>query len=183
MRRIELAFCIFIFGAVWASAAWKSDNQVTIVDMGRLIKAYPETAESEAILRSQFDEFEDEKEALLKKHEEMRTKLEDLHKETGNSALSEEAREEKKKELEKGVAGLRDFEQQMREKLKLRQDQITDEKRRLQKRIFDKLKDMVEKYADKKGYTIVMDASAVIYRSDQVDITEDMIKIIQDKKD
>ena len=72
----------------------------------------------------------------------------------------------------------RQYRQDILERLKLRQQQIGDEKRRLQKRIFDELASIVEKYAKKNDDSLVIDTSALIYRNDGIDITEDILKLL-----
>lgn len=177
--RILTIMAVLMVAAVSVIGASKDDGQIAVVSMSRVIQNYPGTVSSEAILKKQVEEFEAEKEKLVAKLEEMQKALESAHKETENSALSEDAKAGKKKIVEEKFVDMKKYQQSIRETMQLRQEQIADEKNRLQKRIFEKLKETVTKYAEGKGYKMVIDTTALIYNQDKMDITDDIIKIVQ----
>jgi Skp family chaperone for outer membrane proteins len=81
---------------------------------------------------------------------------------------------------------LRDCEMKIRERINQRQKEIADQKMRMQRRIVGKLREIVGKYSSEKGYTLVLDSSAmgisgvesVVYSKENLDVTEEVLKII-----
>lgn len=181
MNKIIVVLCVML--AVSCYAKDKSEAEIVVVNMAKLVQMYPGTESSELILKEQVEEFENEKDDMMKKLEDKQEALQKLAAQSEDPAFSDEMIASKRKEVEKEVVEFRQYRQDIMERLKLRQQQIGDEKRRLQKRIFDDLSKVVAEYSEKKGYTMVIDVSAIIYNKGNTDITEEILKIVEKKKD
>jgi len=176
--------------ALSAGTGWAADVKIAVVDMARLVRSHPDTAPADAMLERQMKEFQDEQKDLEAEYETVKKAFDDARKEATNKALSEETREEKMREAEKKLIAVKEFERKSRDSLSARQKQISEDSLRLRKRIVGKIKNAVEDYAAKKGYTLVLDTAAqsvsgvevVLYSSDKVDITDDMLKITSKAK-
>jgi Skp family chaperone for outer membrane proteins len=176
--------------ALSAGMGWSADVKIAVVDMARLVRAHGDTAPADAMLEKQMDEFRDEQKDMEVQYEKVKKTFDDARKEATDKALSEEAREGKMQVAEKKLTDVRDYERKIRETLSARQKQISDDSLRLRKRIVGKIREAVQEYAAKKGYTLVLDTAAlsvsgveiVLYSSDKVDITDDMLKIIGKSK-
>jgi Skp family chaperone for outer membrane proteins len=176
--------------ALSAGMGWAADVKIAVVDMARLVRSHPDTAPADAMLERQMKEFQDEQKDLEAEYETVKKAFDDARKEATNKALSEETREEKMREAEKKLIAVKEFERKSRDSLSARQKQISEDSLRLRKRIVGKIKNAVEDYAAKKGYTLVLDTAAqsvsgvevVLYSSDKVDITDDMLKITSKAK-
>jgi len=176
--------------ALSAGMGWAADVKIAVVDMARLMRSHPDTAPADAMLERQMKEFQDEQKDLEAEYETVKKAFDDARKEATNKALSEETREEKMREAEKKLIAVKEFERKSRDSLSARQKQISEDSLRLRKRIVGKIKNAVEDYAAKKGYTLVLDTAAqsvsgvevVLYSSDKVDITDDMLKITSKAK-
>lgn len=180
MRKIIIVTVLMMAVSVFAKD--KGEGPIAVLNMATLVQAYPGTESSEAVLRGQVKEFEAEKEDMMKKLEEKQVALQAMAKQSDDPALSDAAIAKKRVELEKEMVHFRQYRQDIMERLKLRQQQIGDEKRRLQKRIFDELAAVVEKHSKKKGYSLVIDTSALIYRNEGIDITDDILKLLKKEK-
>ena len=165
------------------SAMGKGDDaKIAIVNMQRVVNAFPETDAVETALRDQVEDFEAERKKIEDKAEGMRLELEELVKEAGDKALSAAAQEAKKKELGGKYKELQKYQFEMRKQLSLRKDQLNDETMRIRKRLSVKVREIVGAYAKDKGYNLVLDASVVVYNLDKLDITEDVVKHIMKQK-
>ena len=180
--------------ALFASAAvavGKSEPTIAVVDMDRLMKAHTENGDAEVFLEEQSEAFDVEKKAMLAEYEELRAGYEAALGEVDNMALSEEGRQLKKEEARSKFAGVQEYERLAREKALLRQQQVTDQVKRLRRRVVDAVRAVIGDYAREKGLALVLDASnvglgevqGVVYSSDQVDVTEDILKLMEKAKD
>ena len=130
-----------------------------------------------------------ERDEMLKKFEKMRKDFEDVRAESENKALSDEGRALKRKDAERKIEEMRDFDEQVRQNAGLRQKQIKDRKTRMRQRIVDDIKTVIRDYAAKNKYTLVLDAGpvmaafgVVVYSVDGMDITGDITKILAETR-
>ena len=162
-----------------------ADVKIAVVDMGRVMKAFPETVSADALLEKDVEAYEAERDQLIEAFNELKNEFAELRKEATDKALSESGRDKKKELAEQKLLELREHERKIRETSEFRQKQIADRRLRMSKRIVGKLHETVAGYARDKGYTLVLDSSekglsqvsAVVYNVEHMDITEDIIKI------
>ncbi len=181
MKRNIIIICVMMM-AISVVAKEQNQGEIVVVDMSALVKAYPGTESSGAILKDQVEEFEAEKNDMMKRLEEKQEAIQKLVMQSEDDALSDEMAAKKKKEVEEEVMAFRLYRQDIMERLKLRQQQIGDEKRRLQKRIFENLSEIVAGHSKKKGYSMVIDVSALIYNKGSIDITKEVLKLVEKEK-
>jgi Skp family chaperone for outer membrane proteins len=180
MKRICILICVLVFAV---TAMGKGNNEkIAIVDMSRVVSVFPETETIEATLRDQVEDFGAERKKIEEKAEGMRLELEALAKEAGDRALSDEAREAKKRDITGKYKELQRYQFEMRKQLSLRKDQLNDATMRMRKRLSIKVRDIVGEYAKDKGYTLVLDSAVIVYNVDKMDITEGVVKHIQKQK-
>lgn len=158
-------------------------GKTAVADMSRLIKAHPDARAAEVTMKKYMDEFEAEQKQLMEDAEKIKAEFDKVREESQNKALSDEARERKKKEAEEKIAKLREFDQKAREQLALRQRQIADQHKRLREGIVAKLQKIITEYAAKNGYSLILNsggagtgAEAVLYNADSIDITSELLK-------
>jgi Skp family chaperone for outer membrane proteins len=169
-----------------AGAGWGAEAKYGVVDMGRVVKAFPETAVIETSLQDQLSEFETERKNLLAERDRMRTELENADRETENKALSDEARKEKRKIAEDKLTELKSFDRKLRETIAQRQEELNGQTVRQTRRLVTKARDLIAKHAEKNGFVLVLDSSAgsmrgsesVVYSARSIDITEDILKMV-----
>lgn len=177
------------FGLCGAASLRAADMKIAVVDMEQALSAHPDTKDAEALIQKQIEEFETERSAMLKKFDKMRKDFEDVRAESENKALSDEGRALKRKEAERKIEEMRDYEEQARESAGLRQKQIKDRKSRMRQRIVDDIKSVIREYSVKNGYALVLDAGpvmdafgVVVYNVDAMDITGSITKILAETR-
>jgi Skp family chaperone for outer membrane proteins len=163
--------------------------KIAVVDMEQALTAHPDTKDAEKLIQKQIEEFEAERDELVKKFEKMRKDFEDVRAEAENKALSEEGRALKRKDAERRIEEMRDFDEQVRQTTGLRQKQIKDRKSRMRQRIVDDIKALVREYALKNGYALVLDAGpvmdafgVVVHSADGMDITAAISKLLAETR-
>lgn len=167
------------------------EQKIACVDMTKLLRSHPETEKAETVLEEQVQEMEQEREKLMTKLEEKRDEVDAIMKQGQNRALSDEKREEIRQEAESQFKDLRQMDFEAKKTMDTRKKDLAEQKLMMHKRIVGKISDVISEYAEKKGYTFVIDASgvglsgmpSVLYADPKTDITEEIEKLIAKKKD
>ena len=87
------------------------------------------------------------------------------------SLLSEEERESRKSELEDKIGKLQEFDRNQTQDLRKQRDDKVQE-------IFKDINKAISTYAKKQGITLVFDKRALVYENKKLDITKQVLKIL-----
>lgn len=166
-----------------------AETKIAVVDMGRVIKVFPEAKSADSLLEKQIGEFESQHRDMLAERSKLKKDFEAASDEARNKALSEKARDRKMEIAGDKLVALRECERNIREISGLRQKQIADQKIRMRRRIVSKLREIIGQYARKNGYFLVLDSSGlgmngvetVVYNLERIDITDNVLKVIEKK--
>jgi Skp family chaperone for outer membrane proteins len=181
-------------GLAWvllpAAGARAGDLSIVVVDMDRVMKSYGETKTADALLREQVEEFRAEIKKMREEEAQMARTFEEAAAEARNKALSDEERSRKGDIARERLSKLNEFQSKIRETVRAREEELSDQKGRMRRRIVDKLRGIVRDYASKKGFTVVLDSSAlgvtgvetVVYNPDSMDITREVLKLVETEK-
>lgn len=187
--RVGLWFVtICVVGAVCAHAA--DEVKIAVVDMQRVIRAYPETRAAESILEEQKASFDKEHENLMGEGEALKEEFEQIRVQSENRALSDAARDEMHEQARAKMQGLVELERKIRENQRVRKRDLAEEEMRLGRRIIEKIDAHITSYAKEHAITLVLDSASliaggrrtVVYSVEALDITEDVIKLTGGKE-
>ncbi len=185
MRLIRLTWGVALSTTVWVSTG-TAGERIGVVDLTRLIKAHPDAPAAEQTMKKYRDELEAEHRQLVEDGQALKEEYDKAHEASQNKALSESARDKKRKEAEEKLASLRDFEQKAREQLLRRQREVADQNRRLYDAMMGKLEKVIQEYAETHGYGLILNARSpagaaplVVYYSDRFDLTAEILKRIR----
>ncbi len=162
-------------------------DRIAVVQLEQLLKAHPDTVPAETSLEKQRTEFETERRSMLDEMGRRKEAFESLRDEAANEALSEDVRKEKLKALEEAYGELRKYEKEIQEIQIQRQKELNDHGRRLRGSIVEKIRAIIETYAEDKGFTVVLNVEnagmnafgTVLYSADKSDITADVRSLIE----
>ena len=173
-------FCMMMTLLAVASAG---EQRVAVVSLSHVIRAHPDVAPNEAVLEERRQEFEAERREMLEKLQGMKATFDEVREDVENRALSEAARADSFKAAQEKYVALREYEKDTRDTQLERQKSMSDLRLRMRKRIIDKIQVIVEGYATGKGIEIVLNSDVgqsaqVLYHAKDVDITEDIIKLV-----
>jgi len=188
-RSLIFSIALAALGVVCSGVA-AEQQKIAVVDMESLIKSHPETTSAESLLQKQVDEFESERKDMITQFEKLQKDCDRIQKEAENKALSDSEKEKKRAVFEDKYAELKEQGRKISEMTTQRQKELNDQKLRMRRRIFSKIRDIVKEYADKKGYVTVLDSSAlsvggvetVVYIAEKNDITADIRKLVEEQK-
>jgi len=153
---------IFILSSFLGYAA---GTKIGIVDFEKTFNEYHRTKEEDAKLKAQLEKDKTTRDKLAQEINKMKDDLE---------KLGDEERKKKEEEIREKVKKLNEFQKKAVEDLK-------DKQRSLWLSIYGDVKSTVKEYAQKNGYTIILDSKAVVY-SEGMDITEEIIKTLNKGK-
>ncbi len=161
MRRLVLMGVLalslfFITGLVYA------EERLSYVNVERILKEYNKAKEYDKVLENKQKDYEQKRQKELDEIRKLQDKL---------SLLSEEEREARKGELEDKIAQLQEFDRSSSQDFRKQRDERVQE-------IFKDVNEAIESYASGEGITLVFDQRALIYVNRGLDITEQVLKIL-----
>ncbi len=191
MKRVLICaagLCLAGWMALPAMAA-SADLKIGVVQMDRVVRAFPDAKSADSRLKEQVDEFETERDLIIGKINEQKKILEQAATEAQDKALSEAERDRKTDGVKAKLKSLRDMEQQLRETTNKQQRSLGEMEMRLRKHIMGKLKDIVAQYAKKNDFTLILDAASVgvggvdivLYSAEKADVTEAVLKLVDEQ--
>ncbi|MGA8259360.1 MAG: OmpH family outer membrane protein [Arenicellales bacterium] len=160
------ALCMMFSGAALAQ---KSDLKIGFVNVEQVMSKAPQVEVVRKELRKEFDPRDRE---IRSMQEEVNKLADDLNK--NELVLDETSRNKEEMELRDKRRALSRATSEFREDLNLRKN---EELSKLQKLVF---KAIVE-IAKKESYDLVLHEPAVIYASDRIDMTDKVLKKLQDE--
>jgi len=148
-----------------AEAADPAGGKTGIVSVDRVFKEYKATQAKEA----EFQKLARSKQA---EREKMVTEIRNLRDELG--LLNEDNRAKQKQTIEQKLQALAAFDQQIRESLR-------DQREEAIGALLKEIEEVVTSMAKEKGYDLILSDRAVLYRVDALDLTDQVISILNQK--
>ncbi len=164
MRKI-LAVLIIVLFCSWVVPSFAEDMKLGHINLKKVLDDYDKVKHGEDELLKQAEEKNKQREKLVKEIKNLREKI-DL--------LKDKKKEKKQQELNEKVKKLQDFTYQTR--TSLRQDR--DEKFR---EIMEGVKDVIEEYGQSRSYNIIIDDTLLFYKDEALDVTDDVIRILNQR--
>ncbi len=153
---------VFALGA--APRIARAQQKIGFVDLQRALNEVEEGKAAKAALKREFDQ----KQKLLDDRKaEFDKARADFEKQS--SVMSDEARREKQADLEKKGMELQGLFVQLQKELSEREREAT-------RGIFDKMHAIVRELADQEGFSIVIQAEALVYAAPSLDITNELVR-------
>lgn len=175
MFRMTALVTVVLIGSIAARAqaapagTAATANKVGVLSVRQAIVSTSEGKQASAELQSQFSARQSELESMNKKINDLRQRLQ-----AGQNTLSQEEQGRLTREGETLAKQLQRKQEEYQEDVNAAQQDVID-------RIGRKMMDVLDRYARENGYATVFDTSAqtspIIYASNQVDVTQDIIKL------
>ena len=184
MRNLSVHFLVALVAIVLTGAA-HAQQKIAVVDLEKLIRLHPNTAEDKKTLEGTLKDFNKQKEQLQALAASTRKAYEAAVREATNPALSEAAR--KKAEtaaLDKRQAAL-EADRGASEKIRELQRELNAQELKMLKRTSDIIERAIAAYARGNGIDLVLQlpsrlsaGAGVIYSRPEMDITEEIMKLL-----
>lgn len=164
MRKVLVVLVMALFCS-WVSPGWAEELNLGFVNLKKVLDEYEKVKEGEGQLLKEAEEKNNQREKLVKEIKNLREKL-DL--------LKDKRKEKKQQELEEKVKKLQDFTYETRAGLRQKRDEKFRE-------IMKEVKDVLEEYGQSHNYNIIIDDTLLLYKDSNLDVTEDVIKILNQR--
>ena len=161
---IFIILIVFVFG--YTNAGYAETLKMGYVNLGKIFDEYEKTKEYDKVLESQGGQKQKERDKLVNEIKRLKDELE---------LLSDKGKEEKQNQIDSKVTELRKFDTDVREELSRQRDNFLKE-------ILKEIQATVEEYGQKEKYTmIVRSEGIIIYGDKSVDLTEQVIKVLNER--
>lgn len=176
-----------VLGAIQGMDICLADGKIAVVQMDRIVRAYPEAQRAEETLKAVKEEYEKELDKMEVKGKELQSTFEAAAADVRDKAISESEREKRYEIAQQHAKALQEFQIKMRQQRGDNQRDLADQEMRLFKRVIGKLRDVIGEYAKDKKIDVVLDTAGVgmhggplvLYASDAIDVTDDILKRIE----
>ncbi len=186
MNRTKFHLSVLAGLAGLVASSFAQTGRIVTVDMQKTFDSYYKTPIARGKLEETRDSFTKE---LQAKQETLKTSVDELNKlkeEQDRPEYTPEVREQKKKALNEKLAELNNMQRDMQEYQRSHQRILEEQSLRMRQNILKEVTEVVTKEAKDAGYMLVLDRSgntlnglpSVVYAQDQLDITADIIKIL-----
>ncbi|MEN3028211.1 MAG: OmpH family outer membrane protein [Aquificaceae bacterium] len=150
------------------SALGFAQQKFVCVDPNRILSESQLVKGKEAQLKAKVEEYQ-------KQLDQINKRLEELKKQIESKGIAQNVREQRIREYQKVEGEGMELQQKA-------QRELSDMKGKMEEEIIGKVRSISEEIAKKQGFTGVLDCSAFLYRSAEVDITREVIQRLDQQK-
>lgn len=166
MSRSAILFvtAIFILSSLGlAKEAGAAENiKIGYVDVATVFDSYNKTKDQDAALSSKGKSKQEERDKIVEKIRNMKNELE---------LLSDQQREKKQAQIDEEIRRLQDFDREAKSVLGRERDSMVRD-------ILKEIDSVIRDYAQKHGYTMMLNSRVLIYAQKQYDLTQEIINIL-----
>ncbi len=190
MKRMIVVGLALALGAAWIGTAAAAEQSVVFVNLDRVFNDFYKTKLADTQLKEQADSFNVERKKLIDDFNKLQDEFGALRDAAQNTALSEDARDQKRGEAEEKLVEVREAEGKIRRYDEGHRKQLDDQSRRMRKRIVDEIRLAINNYAREQGFEAVVDSSGqslnglelILYSDAKIDITDSVLEILNKGK-
>lgn len=169
--RMRKIFFVATLGALFYAAAAQAEFKIGHVSMQKAIQSTEAGKKAKSELEAEFNK---KKKELEKKEADLKKMGEDL--ERKKSVLSEDVLIKKQEEFQSDMFKYRESVGQSQLALQKKEQELTAP-------ILEKMKKIIEKISKEKGYSMVLENSAVVlYSTSENDLTDEVVKSFNKEK-
>jgi len=130
------------------------------VNLRELFEGFYKTELAQDQINQQIEEVSFERELRLEDISQIREEIEVLRSESRDEKFSEEARKNKRLQLEDRLIEMQEVKNELRDFEALRKQQIDEQNKRMQKGLLDEIQAEIINYGNENGYDVIIDRSA-----------------------
>ncbi len=175
--------------ACCASSGLCETTRFAVIDVELALVKFRGTQKANAEIERQKEEFRGQLAMMQKRLKQLEARFESDRKAALEKTLAGKEKKAKLAEAEKSLIRLKEYEHEMRMLTEKKRKELMDQSLRMRDFFLRKIRAAVREYAKKEGILAVIDASSidkrgrsgVVYRDSSVDITAEIIRIINNK--
>lgn len=166
---------LMMAGLMVAAATAFGGLKVGTVDMMLLVRNHPSYETNKKYLQETEKDYQKELEAMRTELETLQDEGRKLADELKNPMLAEAAKQKAEKSILDVQQRYVRRQQELRTAAVKKQQQLSDAEARMLKAQAEDLKARIGKFAEKKGYDLIVDSAAAIYAGKDLDVTDEIL--------
>ncbi len=164
MKVLKVLGLAILFGIMSSGLGLAADLKIAFVDLSKVFDGYQKTKEFDAVLQSQGEAFQKDRDAMIQKIQDAQSKL-DLMKDSEKASMEAD--------IEKQKNAVVAYDKEKRTELSKKRDDKVRE-------ILTEIQGIVSNLAKREGYTYVLNDRVMIYGDPQYNVTDEVLKTLND---
>ena len=164
MKALKVLGLAVVFGIMSMGLGLAADLKIAYVDLGKIFDNYQKTKEFDAVLQSEGETFQKQRDTMVQKIQDAQSKM-DLMKDSEKATLQAD--------IEKQKSEVIAFDKEKRTELAKRRDDKVRE-------ILAEIQGIAANLAKKNGYTYILNDRVMIYGDSQYNVTDEVLKTLND---
>ena len=166
MKKLLVVLCgVLLSACVWTGIAQAADK-FAFINLARAFSEYSKTKDFDKSLTDKENSYTAERDKKINELNSLKDKF---------NLLNVKEKEAKKGELENKAKAIKDF-------INQREGDLRKEQEDKMKEVLKDIESTVKTYAEKEGYTLVFNDRVLVYQSKSMDITDQIIVLLNKKK-
>lgn len=153
---------LFLNGA-WVGTAYA--EKIAFVDVAKTFDTYEKTKQNDQVLAEEGKKKQTQRDAMIQEIRRLKDEL---------ALLADKNKEEKQVAIDEKIKALQDFDQKAREELSKKRDEAVRE-------ILKDIDTVMSDYGKQKGYDLIFNERALLYRNDKYDVTTDILNELNNR--
>lgn len=150
---------VFMGFFLFSGLAAAEGEKYAYVDVAKVFDGYEKTKENDKVLQEAGKKKETERDAIVQAVRQLKDEI---------VLLAEDARPKKQEALDAKIRELQDFDRAAKLDLGQQRNKVVRE-------IFKDIDDTLQRYGERKGYDMVFNERALLFRSGKFDVTQDVL--------
>jgi len=162
MTKRMFCFLAGMFFLMFAATAAFAADKLGYVDLSRIFSEYGKTKEYDKSLNEKQSAYEAERDKKVTEIKQFQDKI---------NLLSDKEKENKRPEMENKIKALQEYDRQKQTDLRKEQDERMKE-------ILKDIEETVKQFAEKEGYTLILNDRVLVYQVKSMDITDPIVELL-----
>ena len=164
MKAVKVLGLAVVFGLMATGLSLAADVKIAYVDLSKVFDGYQKTKEFDAVLQTEGEAFQKERDAMVQKVQDAQSKL---------ALMSDAQKTTMQADIEKQKNDVVAYDKEKRAELSKKRDDKVRE-------ILTEIQGIVGNIAKTDGYTYVLNDRVMIYGDPQFNITDEVSKALND---
>ena len=164
MKSLKVLGFAVMFGFMATGITMAADLKIAYVDLAKAFDSYQKTKEFDAVLQTEGEAFQKQRDAMVQKIQDSQSKL---------ALMSDAQKTSMQADIDKQKDAVVAFDKEKRTELSKKRDEKVRE-------ILTEIQGIVSTIAKKDGYTFVLNDRVMVYGDPQYNITDQVMKTLND---
>lgn len=140
-------------------------EKIAFVDVAKTFDTYEKTKQNDQVLAEEGKKKQAQRDTMIQEIRRLKDEL---------ALLADKNKEEKQVAIDEKIKALQDFDQKAREELSKKRDEAVRE-------ILKDIDTVMSDYGKQKGYDLIFNERALLYRDDKYDVTTDILNELNNR--